>query len=157
MLTLLGCGQTADRSGGSGSLEWTTRIVDDDTVEVTLTDPGGLYRVEQVTLVGPAGQSIGAYELARTTLDERGSYGPGIATGVSIGSSGRSGAGVGLSFPIITGRSRAPRRQTDAKLRLPAQDLYRLEAAVWRIRVDLTDNQGQPSSAEIPAPLPSTQ
>ena len=124
---------------------------------VSLTDAPGFYRVEQITLLGPAGQRIEAHELSRKSYSGRGSYGPGVSAGGSIGSGGsRSGVGIGFSFPITSSRRSDRRgRETEAIVRLADRDRYLREVDRWRIRVDLTDPSGNPSTAEIPAPRPA--
>ena len=134
------------------SLDWNTDVVG-DTIVVSLTDPAGFYRVEQVTLVGPAGQRIDAEEISRRTYRESGSVAPRVSSGVRIGSGGRSGVGVGFNFPLITNRSgRTPVNEIEARIRLPDPAGYRREARRWRIVIAMTDANGNSSRAEIPAP-----
>lgn len=161
LLTAVSCTATQSRDPAAGvttppRFDWTTRLAG-DTIVVLLTDATGFYRVEQVTLLGPAGQRIEAHELSRKSYSGRGSYGPGVSAGVGIGS--RSGVGIGFSFfsfPITSSRPSDRRgRETEAIVRLADRDRYLREVDRWRISVDLTDPSGNPSTAEIPAPRPA--
>ena len=155
LLLLAGCTQAGNQPAarvpaGPPSLEWKTDIVG-DTIVVSLADPDGFYRVEQVTLVGPAGQRIDASEITRRTYRESGSVSPSVSTGIGISSGGSSSVGIGFNFPIVAGRSaRTPVNEIEARIRLPDPAGYRGQQ--WRIVVALMDKDGISSSAEIPAP-----
>lgn len=157
LLLLVGCTQNSNRPAartpsGPPSLEWKTDIVG-DTIVISLADPDGFYRVEQVTLVGPAGQRIEAAEITRRTYRENGSVAPNVSTGIGIGSGGGSGVGIGFNFPITANRSRrTPVNEIEARIKLPDPAGYRAEARQWRIVVAVTDKAGNSSSAEFPAP-----
>ncbi len=88
LMVLVGCAQVDGTNGPASntatpSLDWTTSI-DDDTIRVSLVDSRGAYRVDKVTLVGPGGQSIDAFELTRVSHGGN-SAGPGASTGVGVG------------------------------------------------------------------------
>ena len=149
LMVLVGCAQVNGTNGlasntATPSLDWTTSI-DDDTIRVSLVDSRGAYRVDKVTLVGPGGQSIDAFELTRVSHGGN-SAGPGVSTGVGVGvgvgSSGtRSSVGIGVGIPLgSSGGSRNPRvNQTEALIRVPNPEVYRRTAEDWMIRVALID------------------
>ncbi len=117
--------------------------------------------MDKVTLVGPGGQSIDAFELTRVSHGGN-SVGPGVSTGVGVGvgvgSSGtRSSVGIGVGIPLgSSGGSRNRRvNQTEALIRLPNPEVYRRTAQDWMIRVALIDTRGGKLSAAFPAPIPS--
>ena len=165
LMVLVGCAQVDGTSGPASntatpSLDWTTSI-DDDTIRVSLVDSRGAYRVDKVTLVGPGGQSIDAFELTRVSHGGN-SAGPGVSTGVGVGvgvgSSGtRSSVGIGVGIPLGSSGGSGNRRvnQTEALIRVPNPEVYRRTAEDWMIRVALIDTRGGKLSAAFPAPIPS--
>ncbi len=146
--------QTVPATGSQGppSLDWTTEIVD-DTIVVSLADPQGFYRVEQVTLIGPNGQRIDASEISRRGGGVGGSAGPTSSARVGVGSGGVSGVGIGFEFPMTAGQSRAATaNETEARVPLPDPAAYRRAPQLWRIAIAVTDVNGNASRAEFPAP-----
>lgn len=145
-------------------LNWQTTL-SGDTITVEIRDANEAYRVEQVELIGPGGGATTAYEINRTTNHASGDYYPyggGSSVGVGVGGWGgsRSGTsvGIGIGFPL-GGGSREPAPPpgtvTTARVRIPDMGLYR-QTESWTIRVALTDRNGQPTSAVVPAPRPAS-
>lgn len=107
-------------------VEWHAARVGDEIV-VELIDRRGYYRVERVELVGPAGRTIRAHDLARETVRDsaRGYSGGGGAVGGGYGSGGHGGLGLGFSIPLTVPRHEGGDHADDgapqAARRLPAQ------------------------------------
>ena len=141
------------------SLEWRTAF-DTNAVRVELIDGTSHYRVERVTLLGPAGAAIASGPLVREVQRSygysRGDYPPG-AVGVDVFGGSSSGVGVALGTaasrggPSYTG---APKTRTRARIDLPDPAAYRTGAKAWKIAVELIDSAGETSLIELPAPSP---
>ena len=151
-------GSTAQGTTAEPRLNWRTWLIE-DSVGVEVRDPDDAYKVERIELVDPEGSVTAASEITRETARDnpRGPYGgTGVSVGGAVGSSGRSGVGIGLSFPL---GGTAPRRPPSVKLtkaRIPLidPDGYRATAGDWRVRLHLVGRDGAPRVAEIPAPRP---
>ncbi|MGE0747568.1 MAG: hypothetical protein AB7K86_20075 [Rhodospirillales bacterium] len=147
-------------AGAAGpAITWQTRL-SADTVDVTVTDPHRYWRIERLTLVAPGGATVPAQEITRETVRDNDPYGYGyggssVGIGGGWGSRGGGGLGIGIGIPLFgSGASAAPPSRVAARIRLPDAAAYRQSAAAWRIRIELTDPNGQTSHAEIPAPVP---
>jgi hypothetical protein len=142
------------------SIGWRTRLAD-DAVHVAITDPRRYWRVEGVDLVTPAGNALAAEEITRETDRDSDPYGYGyggssVGIGGGWGSRGGGGVGIGIGVPLFGSGAPAapPPSRVLARIRLPDPAAYRQTAAGWKIRLRLSDPNGQTSHAEIPAPLP---
>lgn len=139
-------------------LDWNAQL-SGDVITLEVRDPAKHYRVEKVDLLGPAGVSVSAFELTRELVRDRTSSGiGGSSVGVGVGGSGgsRSGVslGVGLGFPLDGGGGQTLEyRRTLAKIRLPDRAAYE-RGGEWKIAMSLTDADGEPSVATVPAPRP---
>lgn len=147
-------------AGAAGpALDWRTRL-SGDTVDVAVTDPRRYWRVERVALISPAGTAVPAQEITRETVRDNDPYGYGyeggsVGIGGGWGSRSGGGVGIGIGIPLFgSGAPAAPPSRVTARIRLPDAAAYRQSATAWRIRIDLTDPNGQTSHAEIPAPVP---
>ncbi|MCG8691467.1 MAG: hypothetical protein MI806_09680 [Minwuiales bacterium] len=141
-------------------LDWNARL-SGDVITLEVRDPAKHYRVEKVDLLGPAGVSVSAFELTRELVRDRTGGGVGgSSVGVGVGGSGgsRSGVslGVGLGFPLGGGGGGGvlEYRRTLAKIRLPDRAAYDRGGGDWKIAMSLTDADGAPSVATVPAPRP---
>lgn len=140
-------------------LEWHT-VLDADAVRVEFIDGTSHYRVERVTLLGPAGAAIASGPLVREVQRSygysRGDYPPG-AVGVDVFGGSSTGVGVSLGTaasrggPSYTG---APKTRTRTRIVLPDPTAYRTDAKAWKIAVELIDSAGETSLVELPAPSP---
>lgn len=151
-------GSTAQGTAAEPRLNWRTWLIE-DSVGVEVRDPDDAYKVERIELVDPEGSVTAASEITRETVrdDDRGFYGgPGVSVGGSVGSSGRSGVGLGLSFPLggTAPRRSPPLKLTKARIPLTDPDSYRATAGDWRVRLHLLGRDNAPRVAEIPAPVP---
>ena len=158
VLALAGCAEPTPRPQpepvGVGHLapniDWHTALTG-DTVRVELVDPAASYRVERVTLRGPAGQEIPAAEV--TNISRPGQADPSYGIGGGFGS--HSGGGIGISMSVPLGGTAEERaRSSLAVIPLPDPAAYRRTARDWTIEVALRDRGGTPYHASIPAPLP---
>lgn len=139
-------------------LDWNARL-SGDVITLEVRDPAKHYRVEKVDLLGPAGVSVSAFELTRELVRDRTGGIGGSSVGVGVGGSGgsRSGVslGVGLGFPLGGGGGEVLEyRRTLAKIRLPDRAAYDRDGGDWKIAMSLTDADGEPSVATVPAPRP---
>lgn len=132
------------------TLEWETAL-SDDVVEVFLIDRRSFYHVDRIDLRGPNNQNYEATDITRRVFKDRG-YHTGARVGVGAGSGGGGvRTGIGLSFPLGNRTSRN-HIKTEAGIALPDPGFYRATANQWTIRVTLTDQVGEQSTADIPAP-----
>ncbi len=132
-------------------VEWHTARVGDEIV-VELIDRRGYYRIERVELVGPAGQTVAAHDLARETVRDsaRGYDGGGVALGGGYGGGHHGGLSFGFSIPLTGPRHEGTITRTMARIRPP--DGYRPRAGGWAIKIVLTDPAGTERFAAIAPP-----
>lgn len=152
LLMLAACAQQAGPAA-EPAIDWRTEVRGDDLL-VRLSDRRGYYRVEEVSLVAPSGRSFPAFELTREIVREDDAYypyGPGMGIGGGFGSSGSSSVGVGVSVPLGGGHARSGGGAwTEARIPLPPAP--RAIGPDWKIVVELSDRDGAPHTAELPAP-----
>jgi hypothetical protein len=127
-------------------LLWRTSLRGDE-VRVIVFDRTGEYRINNVSLVGPNGQSVHARELTRENQSVGGN--PGVGVFGSGGSRGMGGIGMGIELPVGSG-SPSLERRTSAAIPIPPE--YRQNAAQWHIDVQMILPDGAPYRVTLPAP-----
>jgi hypothetical protein len=135
-------------------LQWQTELLP-DAVRVALYDRRAAWRIDSVTLVGPAGQAVPAREMTRVSGNTSGpGFGTSLGIGGAYGSRSGFGTGVGLSFPLGgPGPGYAAERRTEAVIPLPDPASYHRDPSRWHIEVSMSAPfAAQPYHATIPAP-----
>jgi hypothetical protein len=151
--TLAGCAGTAplDRDGVPGLAVVSRTLAGSDYVEIEVLHRSLHHRVEQVALVAPDGTRFPSRDMR--TKSVRQSYYPGSSIGISGGSGGHIGVGVGFLFPL-NGLFRNPAYRTRALVRVPDKDSYRRRNKDWKIAVVMGTRHGKPRTILRPAPAP---
>ncbi len=154
MLMLAAC----SNSGGGGYGGTSPYVTDahflsgDPTViEVKIRDP---LPVKGAVLVDPTGVETAAYDIQRDRqmYSSNGGLRPSVGVGVSGGSSGRIGTGIGIGFPIYSGGSdyRGEFTESVAKVKISNPVLYRTTWQSWTLRVDLEDGANKRTLELVP-------
>lgn len=157
MLLLAAC----SNSGGSGYGGTSPYVTDahflssDPTViEVTIRDP---LPVKSAVLVDPTGVATAAYDIQRDrqTYSSNGGPRPSVGVGVSGGSSGHIGTGIGIGIPIFSSGSdrRSEFTESNAKVKIANPVLYRTTWQSWKLRVELEDGANK-RTVELTPPKP---
>ena len=145
VLTLAAC---SGRPSGvpERDLQWRTSLRGGE-LQVIVFDRTGAYRIDNVALVGPGGQTVMAREMTRESQGGSGS-GPGYSV---FGSGGTRGGmlGAGLDMPVGPDPVSLERR-TSAFVPLPPG--YRQNVAQWHIEIEMTLPRGGLYRASIAAP-----
>ncbi len=151
--TLAGCAGTAPagRDGVPGLAVVSRTLAGSEYVEVEVVHRSLNNRVEQIALVAPDGARFPSRDMRTESV--RDTYRPGASIGVSGGSSGNIGVGVGLLFPL-GGLFRKPAFRTRALIRVPDRYSYRREKKAWKISVRVGYRYGAPKTILRPAPAP---
>lgn len=157
MLLLAAC----SNSGGSGYGGTSPYVADahflsgDPTViEVTIRDR---LPVKGAVLIDPTGMETAAYDIQRDrqTYSANGGARPTVGVGVSGGSSGHIGTGIGIGIPIFSGGSdtRSEITESTAKVKIGNPVLYRTTWQSWKLRVELEDGANK-RTVELVPPKP---
>jgi hypothetical protein len=141
---------------GGGNTPYATNahfLSDDPTViELTIRDP---LPVARVILVDPTGAETAAYDIQRDRQIYRSDGGPrpSVGVGVSGGSSGHIGTGIGIGIPIFSsGQSNYTAAVVDstAKVKIGNPVLYRSSWQSWKLRVELEDGPNKRTIEMVP-------
>jgi hypothetical protein len=142
--------------GGAGSTPYSTNahfLTGDPTViELTVRDP---LPVARVFLVDPTGAQTEAFDIQQDRQIYRSDSGPrpSVGVGVSGGSSGHIGTGIGIGFPIFSsGQPNQTSAVVDsrAKVKISNAVLYRETWQRWKLRVELDDGQNSRTIEMVP-------
>lgn len=151
--TLAGCAGMAPvgRDGVPGLAVVSRTLAGSDYVEIEVIHRSLDHRVEQVALVAPDGARFPSRDMRTESV--RGTYRPGASIGISGGSGGHLGVGVGLLFPLGA-LFRNPVFRTRALVRVPDKASYREQNKAWKISVVMGYRYGKPKTILRPAPAP---
>lgn len=151
--TLAGCAGLAPLGpdGVPGLAIVSRTLAGSDYVEIEVIHRSLDHRVEQVALVAPDGARFPSRDMRTQSVRE--AYRPGTSIGISGGSSGRVGIGVGFLFPL-GGLFRNPAYRTRALVRIPDKASYRRENKAWKVSVVMGYRYGKPKTILRPAPAP---
>ncbi len=156
LLLLAACSNNGGGSGYGGNTPYSTNahfLASDATViEVSIRDP---LPVARVFLVDPTGAETAAYDIQRDRQTYRSNGGPrpSVGVGVSGGSSGHIGTGIGIGFPIFSsGNSNYASEVVDstAKVKIGNPVLYRSSWQSWKLRVELEDGSNNRTIEMVP-------
>lgn len=128
---------------------------DPTVIEVMVRDP---LPVARVSLIDSTGVATAAYDIQRDKQVYRSGSGPrpSVGVGVSGGSSGHIGTGIGIGFPIFSsGQSGYTATVVDstAKVKIGNPVLYRESWQRWKLRVEFEDG-GNARTIEMVPPKP---
>jgi len=151
--TLTGCAgmAPAGRDGVPGLAVVSRTLAGNDYVEIEVLHRSLNHRVKQIALVAPDGARFPSRDMRTESVRE--AYRPGTSIGVSGGSGGRIGIGIGFMFPL-GGLFRNPAYRTRALIRVPDKASYRRENKDWKISVVMGTRTGKPKTILRPAPPP---
>jgi len=130
---------------GGGNVPYATNahfLSDDPTViELKVRDP---LPAARVFLIDPTGAETAAFDIQRDKQIYHSDNGPrpSVGVGVSGGSSGHIGTGIGIGFPIFSsGQSNYTSAVVDstAKVKIGNPVLYNTTWQSWKLRVELDD------------------
>lgn len=151
--SLAGCAGTAPvgRDGVPGLAVVSRTLAGSDYVEIEVLHRSLDHRVEQVALVAPDGTRFASRDMRTESVRE--TYRSGTSIGISGGSGGHLGVGVGFLFPL-GGLFRNPAYRTRALVRVPDKASYRRQNKDWKISVVMGYRYGKPRTILRPAPAP---
>jgi hypothetical protein len=127
-----------------------------EAIEVVVYDIPPGTQVEQVWLLGPAGERLSGDPVARSS----GESGPGLVTGptIGVGVTGGSSSGispsVGIGWGVFGGGPSRQSRQITYLIALPPELAYDEAPRAWRIAVHYRDATGAVQVRDIPGPYP---
>lgn len=150
---LAGCAGSAPVGGdGVPGLAVVSRtLAGSDYVEIEVLHRSLHHRVEQVALVAPDGARFPSRDMRTESVRE--SYRPATSIGISGGSGGHLGVGVGFVFPL-GGLFGNPAYRTRALVRVPDKASYRRRNKDWKVSVVMGTRNGKPKTILRPAPAP---
>ena len=153
IIALAGCAGLAPAGpdGVPGLAIVSRTLAGSDYVEIEVRHRSLNHRVEQIALVAPDGARFPSRDMQTQSVSQN--YRPGTSIGISGGSSGRVGVGIGFLFPL-GGLFRNPTYRTRALIRVPDKTSYRLENKAWKISVVMGYRNGAPKTILRPAPAP---
>ncbi|HEY7687937.1 MAG TPA: hypothetical protein VH835_04570 [Dongiaceae bacterium] len=110
-----------------------------DTVTIDVLDPEA---AEQIELLSPDGQVLGAFRIDREKITGSYSGDPSVGVGVGVGSGGCChdggvgvGTGIGFGFPLGGGTTTEPKTRSIGQVKVPDMAAYRTQWTKWQARV----------------------